>query len=432
MKLRACAAMIIGALGTAAPAMAASEITDIRSDSTVETGDMLQLFIPLSGYMAAWMHDDWEGAKQLTYSVLASQIIVDTTKKVVGRQRPSGTSPRSYPSGHAAAGFSGAHFLQMRYGAEWGIPAYAAASYVAYSRVHGKRHFVSDVTASAGISFLVNQYFVSPYAADGVYMNAQQTEDGMALNVTITEEAFNKERTAKDKIQHIATPLYNKIEVGLGSHLNFFTEDLIANSHFSDTKQVDKLQPYTRITYSRELSNNDMLDFEFIPTELRVNGTAKETFKYQDTTYNKGESLVSEYRHYMLGGNVYKGYEPLDNFDVKFGLGFYAHHFGYEIANAEELGQHEKREYLRILPAMTARATYTLFDSLDLTGEYRYQVWGNNKHSTAKLGVNYQINRAWDMGLNYLASSTNLPTSTDFDAIGYDNSSVELVFSNRF
>ncbi|WP_201796999.1 phosphatase PAP2 family protein [Vibrio sp. vnigr-6D03] len=432
MKLRACAAFVIGALGTATPAIAASEITDIRSDSTVETGDMLQLVIPLSGYMAAWMHDDWEGAKQLTYSVLASQIIVDTTKKIVGRQRPSGTSPRSYPSGHAAAGFSGAHFLQMRYGAEWGVPAYAAASYVAYSRVHGKRHFVSDVTASAGISFLVNQYFVSPYANDGVYLNAQQTEDGMSLNVTVTEAAFNQERSSKDRIQTVATPLKNKIEVGLGSHLNFFTEDLVMNQNFSDATQVDKLQPYTRITYSRELANSNALDFEFIPTELRVTGKAKQDFSYQDKDYAKGESLVSEYRHYMLGGNVYKGYTPLENLDVKFGLGVYAHQFGYQVANADSLGQHAKREYLRILPAMTARATYTLWESVAVTGEYRFQSWEKNSHNTAKLGVNYQINRAWDVGLNYLASSTNLPTSVEFDEVGYDNSSVELLFSNRF
>ncbi len=432
MKLLAQSALYFSVLGTATSAIAASELTDSRSDSIVKNGDLLQLAIPLSGYLAAWLHNDWEGAKQLTYSVAGSQLIVDTTKKIVGRKRPSGNSSRSFPSGHAAAGFSGAHFLQMRYGAKWGLPAYAAASYVAYSRVHGKRHFVSDVTASAGISFLVNQYLVSPYSSKGVYLNAQQTDNGMLMNITVTEAAFNKERNLTDRIQTTPKSLHNKIEVGLGSHLTFLAEDLITNQYFNHANQVDKLQPYSRITYSRSLSNGNELEAEFIPTELRVTGTASQNFQYGESNYTKGESLLSEYKHYMLGTNLYKEYTPIENFSVKLGLGIYAHHFGYQVANANNHGQYEKRESLLFLPAITTKATYTLLDNLAINGVYRIQSWGKNNHNATKVGINFDINRTWDIGLSYIASSTDLENSSAFDQVSYNGNSIELVFSNRF
>jgi membrane-associated phospholipid phosphatase len=41
--------------------------------------------------------------------------------------------------------------LQEHFGWKAGVPAYALASYVAASRIHGKRHFLSDVAFGAVI-----------------------------------------------------------------------------------------------------------------------------------------------------------------------------------------------------------------------------------------------------------------------------------------
>ena len=56
-------------------------------------------------------------------------------KFLVDKRRPNEANNLSYPSGHSVASFSGAAFLQSRYGSAWGIPAYAGAFFVGYSRI---------------------------------------------------------------------------------------------------------------------------------------------------------------------------------------------------------------------------------------------------------------------------------------------------------
>ena len=75
--------------------------------------------------------------------------VVYVLKPIVDRQRPDGGS-QSFPSGHSASAFAGAAFLQRRYGWSYGAPAYAVATFVAYSRVESKRHWTSDVIAGGG------------------------------------------------------------------------------------------------------------------------------------------------------------------------------------------------------------------------------------------------------------------------------------------
>ncbi len=69
----------------------------------------------------------------------------------------------SFPSGHASAAFSGASFIQKRYGWQYGIPAYLAASFVGYSRVEADQHYVEDVLAGAAIGIISTFIFADSY-----------------------------------------------------------------------------------------------------------------------------------------------------------------------------------------------------------------------------------------------------------------------------
>lgn len=92
------------------------------------------------------------------------------------RTRPDGTS-FSFPSGHTAVSFASATVLQRDLGWKVGIPAYAVAAYVAASRVHEKRHFVSDVAFGAVLGIIAGRtvtvgrgdarFAVGPMAAPG-------------------------------------------------------------------------------------------------------------------------------------------------------------------------------------------------------------------------------------------------------------------------
>jgi membrane-associated phospholipid phosphatase len=75
------------------------------------------------------------------------------------------SSPSSTGSGPtAAASPSRAAFLQRRYGWSYGVPAYAVATFVAYSRVESKRHWTSDVIAGGAIGIATNLVFTHKWS----------------------------------------------------------------------------------------------------------------------------------------------------------------------------------------------------------------------------------------------------------------------------
>lgn len=84
-------------------------------------------------------------------AVLLTELTVLGMKYAVGRDRPDGSNSRSFPSGHSAGTFALATVLQRNYGLKVGIPAYAAAGFVAFSRVDGDVHHVSDVVFGAAL-----------------------------------------------------------------------------------------------------------------------------------------------------------------------------------------------------------------------------------------------------------------------------------------
>jgi membrane-associated phospholipid phosphatase len=53
--------------------------------------------------------------------------------------------------------------MRKRYGWEYGAPAYATASFVAYSRVESRKHYPHDMLAGAGIGILSSYIFTKPY-----------------------------------------------------------------------------------------------------------------------------------------------------------------------------------------------------------------------------------------------------------------------------
>jgi membrane-associated phospholipid phosphatase len=53
--------------------------------------------------------------------------------------------------------------MRKRYGWEYGIPAYAAASFVAYSRVESNEHHPQDVIGGAAIGIISSFIFTKPY-----------------------------------------------------------------------------------------------------------------------------------------------------------------------------------------------------------------------------------------------------------------------------
>lgn len=426
---RLLSSLVVSSALLSAASFANNSIQTSTTDSIVEAGDLLQILVPATGYFATWMHGDWQGAEQLTYSILTTGAIVHGGKFIVSRNRPNNSNWSSFPSGHTASAFSGASFLQSRYGAKWGIPAYAAATFVGISRIHGNKHYAGDVTAGATIAFLVNQYFVSPYRMDGVMFNAQSTGDGAYLDVTVQNDAFDNKTENKVTTREDKKRLRHRIELGIGSNLNDSASQAGADQYLSGSEPVDKYQPFAYVKYQYQMLNNNLYELEFSPNETRRYGTVSEEFTIDGETFGVGDEVFTAYRHWLLGTSLYKGLQVTDELDINLGLGFYVHRFGFDVA--EEDGDKEGSiEHWRAMPSFTVKADYDLTTDWSALAEVQYQYWENDSFLYAETGVNYRINKAWDVGFKYGFASTQLDNKSL--ATDYKSNLFMLTFANRF
>jgi membrane-associated phospholipid phosphatase len=80
----------------------------------------------------------------LLRSLIVSQALTQGLKIAVHRDRPTGECC-AFPSGHASATFATASVLERHLGYRGAWPTFVVAAYVATSRLHDNRHFLSDV-----------------------------------------------------------------------------------------------------------------------------------------------------------------------------------------------------------------------------------------------------------------------------------------------
>lgn len=107
--------------------------------------------------------EDWTGTAQAVVDTVATVGIAYGLKHVIRERRPDGSDWQSMPSDTSALAFAPAQFLWDRYGWEYGLPAYAAAGFVAYSRVDANKHHWYDTVASAGIAFGISKLITTRY-----------------------------------------------------------------------------------------------------------------------------------------------------------------------------------------------------------------------------------------------------------------------------
>jgi membrane-associated phospholipid phosphatase len=124
---------------------------------------------------------DTKGALQFGESAALTLGATYGLKYAIKEERPNGGS-HSFPSGHASISFASAEFMRKRYGWEYGIPAYATALFVAYSRVEARQHHTHDVIAGAAIGIGSSYLFTRAYEGWNIQAEADHKYYGIRLS----------------------------------------------------------------------------------------------------------------------------------------------------------------------------------------------------------------------------------------------------------
>ena len=140
-------------------------------------GDITQLLTPASALTISLLKKDKKGTIKFLKSFATTSAAVFILKESIKKQRPDKRGFNSFPSGHTAASFQGAAFIQRRYGWKFGVPAYILASYTGMSRVYSKRHYFEDVLAGAAIGIGSVYLFTKPYKQPKVDITYTRTKE---------------------------------------------------------------------------------------------------------------------------------------------------------------------------------------------------------------------------------------------------------------
>jgi membrane-associated phospholipid phosphatase len=149
-----------------------------------DTGDILQITIPAIAGLSTIIKKDWKGTKQFALSYATSFIVTHSLKKIVHKERPEGRNLfDAFPSGHTTSAFSGASFIQKRYGWKYGKWAYLGAAIVGLSRMEGPDgwHDHWDVLAGAAIGIGSTYLFTSEYQKEHMEIGISTKNDSYLL-----------------------------------------------------------------------------------------------------------------------------------------------------------------------------------------------------------------------------------------------------------
>ena len=122
----------------------------------------------------------------LVQAQLMSEILIEPIKFATHRLRPDGSDYRSFPSGHASVTFAAATVIERHLGWRKSVLGYAVASYVAMSRLHDNRHYLSDVVFGAAVGSIAGRTVVHHHADYWAMTPVPVPGGGVALMVTRT------------------------------------------------------------------------------------------------------------------------------------------------------------------------------------------------------------------------------------------------------
>ena len=137
--------------------------SNAQTPNIEKSGDILEIVLPVTAFASTFIWKDQQKAPmQFIKAMGTSFVITHAIKRLINKQRPNGGN-YSFPSGHTSAAFTGAAFIERRYGLRAGIPTYLLASYVGWTRIESNYHDKWDVLGGAIIGIGSAYLFTKPF-----------------------------------------------------------------------------------------------------------------------------------------------------------------------------------------------------------------------------------------------------------------------------
>ena len=366
-----------------------------------EAGDIVQILVPLGALAGTYIADDSEGRMMFAKGFALNVATVHTTKFLVDKWRPKAQNPDSFPSGHTAAAFGGAAFVQTRYGYAYGVPAFALASFVGYTRIESEWHYSDDVLAGASLALVSNWAFAEPLV-DDIRVSVEPINDGVKIsaNIPIGETQQKKTPTIDIQTKEFKPDVRFIFEFGAA----WMMKNDIASQHNS-SNVIDMeiygatADPTTSIRSGFEFYLNDANEVlaQFSPYTIRAVGTLNSAINFDGVGFNTTEETLIAYKW-----DAYKlrwRYNFLDNniFVVKAGLGVVLSRVVTELSTDTKA---EKVAVTTVLPIAHLHLGVNINDS-----ELYTEVDGGRIEDEctldAALMYRYKISKHWDVGGGY-------------------------------
>jgi len=148
-----------------------------------KSGDILQIALPVIAATSTFFYKDGQkGGLQFAKAMVVSIVVTHALKTIINKKRPNGGN-YAFPSGHTSAAFTGAAFIEKRYGFKIGIPAYLLASYVGVTRVNAKKHDYWDVLAGAIVGIGSSYLFTKPYKKNKLSLSLGNLNNDLVIGI---------------------------------------------------------------------------------------------------------------------------------------------------------------------------------------------------------------------------------------------------------
>lgn len=193
---------------------------------------------------------------------LTSLLVIQGMKYGIDEKRPDGSTSNSFPSGHTATAFMGAHIFHKEYGDRsvyYSIGGYLMATITGMFRQLNDRHWVSDVLVGAGLGISIAEF--------SYFLNEKIYKDE-GINIISTSKSLpNRQK-----------PSYLAVKVGYAS----LTKSFVAPDAGFEAKNGFSMSVDGAWFLNRNFGIGAEVGFQSFP--IQINESIQE--KFQEMGYN--------------------------------------------------------------------------------------------------------------------------------------------------